>query len=546
MKKHITRIFALILSVICVISFSTVSFASDDSSVNERTTSANTKAIVIIPGILGSTLETTSGSEVWLHLINYGKMALNENGGSVYSIRSANYDNYGANNTYKTLYNSLNDAFGEDFDVIFFDYDFRLTNSTSAAKLASELSDYDEVVLVAHSMGGLVAGKFLSNSSTNRSKTTALITIGTPFVGAAKCIDVMETGEMITFSLLGININLFKNTIRDMSKNCYAAYQLLPTSKYYSITNTYPLSVAGTNYTTVTTQLKNTAWGKKSDGSVKPMFDNATSFHSSLFNGTTYILDRSDVTAYTIAATGEDTISRVNLDSNYEVSSLTYSNSGDGTVLQKSAGYGVPNYTYSGTDHTGLVSDSTVISRIKSIITSETGVTAQTSNAAESTVENLNTSSSIEIEANEDTINARGWIAGRDNKRINIYTNNESTLFVDGTVAVEENGYVFDQQGNRLGSVWALGSTGKKMYALYDGEYELSGCGNAKIEYMDSGYYSNIVEYDSGSDAMSLTIENWVTQEVRCFSNNTQSRAQYELAPIRQYSEEELAILNTD
>lgn len=107
MKKHITRIFALILSVICVISFSTVSFASDDSSVNERTTSANTKAIVIIPGILGSTLETTSGSEVWLHLINYGKMALNENGGSVYSIRSANYDNYGANNTYKTLYNSL-------------------------------------------------------------------------------------------------------------------------------------------------------------------------------------------------------------------------------------------------------------------------------------------------------------------------------------------------------------------------------------------------------------------------------------------------------
>ena len=93
--------------------------------------------------------------------------------------------------------------------------------------------------------------------------------------------------------------------------------------------------MAGTNYTTVTTQLKNTAWGKKSDGSVKPMFDNATSFHSSLFNGTTYILDRSDVTAYTIAVTGEDTISRVNLDSNYEVSSLTYSNSGDGTVLQK-------------------------------------------------------------------------------------------------------------------------------------------------------------------------------------------------------------------
>ena len=115
------------------------------------------------------------------------------------------------------------------FDVIFFDYDFRKTNSTSATKLATELSEYDEVVLVAHSMGGLVAGKFLANSATNRSKTTALITLGTPFVGAAKCIDVMETGEMITFNPLGVNITLFKNTIRDMSKNCYAAYQLLPT-----------------------------------------------------------------------------------------------------------------------------------------------------------------------------------------------------------------------------------------------------------------------------------------------------------------------------
>ena len=78
----------------------------------------------------------------------------------------------------------------------------------------------------------------------------------------------METGEMITFNPLGVNITLFKNTIRDMSKNCYAAYQLLPTSKYYSITGSYPLSVTGSNYSAATTQLQNTAWGKKSDGTV--------------------------------------------------------------------------------------------------------------------------------------------------------------------------------------------------------------------------------------------------------------------------------------
>ena len=211
--NRLRKFLAFVLAIVCVCSLSVSAFA-EGTELNSKAVSTKTKAIVIIPGILGSSLETTSGSKVWLHITNYGKMALTENGTSVYSIRSANYDNYGANNTYKTLYNSLNNAFGNNFDVIFFDYDFRKTNSTAATQLANELSNYNEVVLVAHSMGGLVASKFLANSSSNRSKTTALITLGTPFVGAAKCIDVMETGNMITYNPLGVNVSLFKNTMR--------------------------------------------------------------------------------------------------------------------------------------------------------------------------------------------------------------------------------------------------------------------------------------------------------------------------------------------
>lgn len=541
------KLLAVILAVVCVMSLSTSAFAAENIGTDVNATSAKTKAIVIIPGILGSTLETTSGTEVWLHLINYGQMALTENGTSVNSIRSANYDNYGANDTYKTLYNSLNNAFGNDFDVIFFDYDFRMTNSTSAAKLATELSGYSEVVLVAHSMGGLVAGKFLANSATNRNKTTALITLGTPFVGAAKCIDVMETGEMITFSLAGVNITLFKNTIRDMSKNCYAAYQLLPTSKYYSVTGSYPLSVNGTNYSTATTQLQNTPWGKKSNGTVKPMFSTATSFHSSLFSGTTHITNYSDVTAYTLAANGEDTISKVSMNSNYEITAVTYSNSGDGTVLLKSAGYGTPNYSYTGTDHTGMVSDSTVISRIKTIITSETGVAA-TSVLNEEVAANddavVYTSTSTEIAANDIAMNERGWFNGVDNRRINIYADNDSTLLVNGAAAIEENERVFDQSGIRIGSVWELGSTGRKMYALYNGEYEISGTGIVKIEYMDNGYFEKAIEYDSGVNIMSVNIGDCTTQSVTCIMDNEKMTTAVEIQPSHTYSATELMELN--
>lgn len=522
--NRLRKFLAFVLAIVCVCSLSVSAFA-EGTELNSKAVSTKTKAIVIIPGILGSSLETTSGSKVWLHITNYGKMALTENGTSVYSIRSANYDNYGANNTYKTLYNSLNNAFGNNFDVILFDYDFRKTNSTAATQLANELSNYNEVVLVAHSMGGLVASKFLANSSSNRSKTTALITLGTPFVGAAKCIDVMETGNMITYNPLGVNISLFKNTIRDMSKNCYAAYQLLPTSKYYTKTGIYPLSVNGTNYSNATTQLKNTAWGKKGDGSVKPMFDTATTFHSSLFSGTTHITNYSDVTAYALGANGENTISKVNMNSNYVITALTYSNSGDGTVLLKSAGYGMPDYTYTGTDHTGMVSDSTVISRVKNIITAETGVSPTTRSMAEASSNNdiVFTSASTEVVGNMLSLNDRGWVNGADNKRINIFADSKSTLSVDGIMAIEENESVYNNNGVKIGSVWELGATGRKLYALYDGEYVIECNGDVKIEYMDSGYYEKVFEYESGRDIISIEIKDYSTKSVTCLDKQCSS-----------------------
>ncbi len=547
--KHLKKILTLALAFILVMSLSTSVFADNLDDEIQTATSAKKKAIVIIPGILGSSLETTSGQEVWLHLTNFGKMALNEEGESVYDIRSANYDNYGANNTYKTLYNSLNNAFGDNFDVIFFDYDFRLPNARSATKLQTELSGYSEVVLVAHSMGGLVAGYFLASSAVNRQKTTALITLGTPFVGAAKCINVMETGEMITFNLLGLNFNLFKDTIKDMSKNCCAAYQLLPTSNYYSITGLYPLSVNGTNYASVRNQLEKTAWGKRSNGTTKPMFLTATVFHSSLFNGTTHITDYNDVNVYTIAENGEDTISKVSMDSNYKITALTYSNSGDGTVLYKSAGYGTPDYTYTGTNHTGMVSDSKVISRIKSIITSETGVAATSVPFAEMSADENNivyTSESTEIVADNLTINERGWIDGFDNRRINIYADNDSVLLVNGLAAIEDNERVFDQNGVRIGSVWEIGSTGRKMYALYNGEYELSGTGFLKIEYMDSGYFDSIEEYNLGVNTQSVSIGDYTTQLVTCRLGDGQMASEVEIQPIHTYSAAELMELNRD
>lgn len=55
----------------------------------------------------------------------------------------------------------------------------------TANNLHNLISDYNEIVFVAHSMGGIVTEKYISEySSENISKQ---ITTGTPFWGAQRC-----------------------------------------------------------------------------------------------------------------------------------------------------------------------------------------------------------------------------------------------------------------------------------------------------------------------------------------------------------------------
>lgn len=194
-----------------------------------------------------------------------------------------------------------------------------------------------------------------------------------------------------------------------------------------------------------------------------------------------------------------------------------------------------------------MVSDSTVISRIKTIITSETGVAATSVLNAEVAANDdaiVYTSTSTEIAANDIAMNERGWFNGVDNRRINIYADNDSTLLVNGAAAIEENERVFDQSGIRIGSVWELGSTGRKMYALYNGEYEISGTGIVKIEYMDNGYFEKAIEYDSGVNIMSVNIGDCTTQSVTCIMDNEQMTTAVEIQPSHTYSATELMELN--
>lgn len=473
--------------------------ASKEDSVEPKGSTPPSRAIVIIPGMLGSTLKNASTNvTVWLDIINCGQLELNEDGTSKNSNIVPFNDHSGANSVYAPLYNDLVTSYAsysDICDVIFFPYDFRLNNSDTAIKLAAAVADYSEVVIIAHSMGGLVASKFLANSAANRAKTVALITIGTPFLGSAKCINAMETGELIVIP--GTNIPLFNPIVKKVSNNSYAAYQLLPTTNYHTYTGQRALYVNSSQITNCYTALANTAWGKTSNATTKPMFQAAVNFHSSLGTGSNHIIFTSGVPVYTLAGSGLATIDRVSMDSNYNITYLHISANGDGTVLAKSAGHGTPYKTFyssesvDSVEHSELMSNPDVTDEIKQIIFTETGM-----RAAGWTPASINSQTyTITSEDAAPILNARGWVVGQDNKRIVIVADCADELLYNGSQIIEHNEKIYDSDGHFLGNVWTLGNTNRKQYLLMNGTYQVNSTGHVLIEFMDSGYYDAAFEY---------------------------------------------------
>jgi len=124
-----------------------------------------------------------------------------------------------------------------------FAYDWRLSNAVNGRRLAAEALPLLEhwrkqaanpdakLVLVCHSMGGLVARWFLEVVD-GWKNTRTLITIGTPFQGAIGALEALANG--VSFEL-----GPFRRDLSQLVRSFPSAYELLPT---------YPcLDVGGSN-----------------------------------------------------------------------------------------------------------------------------------------------------------------------------------------------------------------------------------------------------------------------------------------------------------
>lgn len=285
---------------------------------------------------------------------------------------------YGAQGTYTDLMNELIATYGDTYDVKFWGYDWRTDVSAAASALDVflEQNGYSDVILVCHSMGGLVASKYIANG--NGANINKLITIGTPYLGAPKALYVLESGK-----LLGTTASLvMAEPIKAVANNFTSVYELLPTTEYFERNNTNyvlymnnngPWKFATTNCYNYS-QTKNLIAGR-SWYAGKNFLTTAENFAASLFVNGEHVTKSVD--SYYIVGYNEKTLMQVreeyNPDGSFESSKDNkYLKGGDGTVpfISATMGNSLPSDKdyYVEDEHAELVKNDKVIQLVENII----------------------------------------------------------------------------------------------------------------------------------------------------------------------------------
>lgn len=160
-------------------------------------------------------------------------------------------------NLYSGAYQPLIDFFTSNgynlnLDLFVFPYDWRKDISYTQDLLDQKISQIktqtgaQKVDIVAHSMGGLVARNYISDS-TRAQNVRKLFTLGTPHLGAVKHIKGLRYGNCLTDSKLEnlpicIGVNALE--IKDVIQNMIGGYELAPTQTYFNFydnsDNSYP------------------------------------------------------------------------------------------------------------------------------------------------------------------------------------------------------------------------------------------------------------------------------------------------------------------
>lgn len=330
--------------------------------------------VVIVPGIMGSTLDrTTDGEEVWP---NAAKMLLSGpddylddlklTANGLQTTRVVARDIVREELTlpfYGPLIASLEaDGYVEGITLFVAPYDWRQSVTASADAISVVLDDAalgspdGRVNVIAHSMGGLVMKEYLKENPD--SFIHKLILAGVPQLGAPKAFKLLEYGDDLGMNVLGFGLG--QDEVQAIAQNMPGVYDLLPSRRYIAVNGGYVEDLRNGASTVLDYDATNALTSNAA------LVAQAGAWHDAQDNAQ-FALDPSSV--YNILGCGKDTLGMIRIydDGAFALDPVK----GDGTVPLTSAfdlAEGYQNFFDLGDDHTGLVQASAPLSLMNDIL----------------------------------------------------------------------------------------------------------------------------------------------------------------------------------
>lgn len=345
----------------------------DQSSVYaDDFTATNDKAMLLLPGLMDSSLyaideENEDGSPkiYWgmdsvasaaSLLTNIATVAsANADGIPTKKLRAGTMDDitpYDAFGFFGEVYQLCEDRYGDEYDVLCWQYDWRTHLDGVAQQLDKFITDneYESVVIIGHSMGCNVTSRYLALGEEQRAKVEKFIAFGGPFLGAIDA-NVMAwdrtssvTSGMASFTSM---LEMTDFSMKTATQQLACGQHLMGIDAF----NSLPFFTEGQTYFSLDGQYKTHAeyyeylnanydWTKGTDGNTKFIIDTFDDFEAALFVDGVHVSKLVD-TEY-VAAVGVNTVISFNVDSaTRRINSVRTTEQGDMLVSLYSATCGI-------------------------------------------------------------------------------------------------------------------------------------------------------------------------------------------------------------
>ena len=352
----------------------------DNTKIATCTVKVNKKAIIIVPGIMGSEIVATGAFSLNGYSVSNGQVlfppdqlgftnmehrmtALRMSNATtpqyatgvpapIINEPSSSAKHFGSKVSgvyaYEALYEKMYATYYPQYDIVLYQYDWRKSPAVTANALSNFIDNqgkYDKISFVAHSMGGLVTSSYLAQYPQYRSKIIRNLSINTPYLGAVKVFKNIDDGRFIDMMWLIDKFVLapiqFWAAARDVMPTFASTYILMPPSQQYEPYAKFKYTNNQTAWTTYPTNTQtmselnyylsnNNTWSSS-------LIADAQTFHSSLCVNGAHVTTLVD-SYYIFGRKSNNTIDKVQIWPYWKdgVYGVEYAD-GDNTVTERSA-----------------------------------------------------------------------------------------------------------------------------------------------------------------------------------------------------------------